>query len=401
MPASGWRDVLTRTWKESTKDNVGLVAAGVSFYAFLALVPLLGATVLTYGLVASPETVLQNMETLTRVMPDDVAALIAEQLINVVSTSSSKKGLGLAFALAVALFGARNAASAIITALNIAYEEEEKRGFITVTLLALAITAAAVGFALVVIGVITVLRFLASLIPEAPAHILLLVRIVFGAVIGAGAAAAAATLYRYAPSREKAQWTWLTPGTALCAIGWLVLSLGFGIYVSNFADYGATYGSIGGVVALLTWVYLSSYIFLFGAELNSEFEHQTAKDTTSGPARPLGRRGAWSADHVANSIGDGRDDSDETSPELVFESKNICVNPMADVPRASSDHGYMVSRATNRAAHFAGGRKIGMAASALSTIGLSMIGRRGKARAGAALLATAVGLSLLRRKDSV
>ena len=124
------------------------------------------------------------------------------------------------------------------------------------------------------------MRFLASLIPDAPAAVLVLIRVAGAVLVAAGAAAAAATLYRYAPSRAKAKWTWLTPGTALSALGWLLLSVAFGIYVSRFANYGATYGSIGGVVALLTWVYLSSYIFLFGAELNSEFEHQTAKDTT-------------------------------------------------------------------------------------------------------------------------
>ena len=124
------------------------------------------------------------------------------------------------------------------------------------------------------------------------------------AIVLVGAAAAAATLYRYAPSRAKAKWTWLTPGTALSAIGWLLLSLAFGVYVAKFANYNATYGSLGAVVALLTWVYLSSCIFLFCAELNSEFEHQTAKDTTSGTPEPLGTRGAWSANHVANGSGD-------------------------------------------------------------------------------------------------
>jgi len=300
MPIAGWQEVAIRTWREASKDNVGLVAAGVAFYAFLALVPLLGATVLTYGLVASPETVLANMQSLTKIMPGDVSKLIGEQLMNVVATSSGKKGFGLLIALAIALFGARNAAGAIITALNIAYEEEEKRGFIKVTLLALAITAAAVLFAITGIAITTLLRFLANLIPNAPLPVLWLIRLMSAAIIFVGAAAGAATLYRYAPSRAKAKWTWLTPGTALSALGWLLLSLAFGFYVAKFANYNATYGSLGAVVALLTWIYLSSYIFLFGAELNSEFEHQTANDTTSGTPEPLGTRGAWSADHVAS-----------------------------------------------------------------------------------------------------
>ncbi|MDQ3074088.1 MAG: YihY/virulence factor BrkB family protein, partial [Pseudomonadota bacterium] len=317
MPLAGWKDILVRTWGESNKDNVGLVAAGVAFYAFLALVPLMGATVLTYGLVASPETVFKNITSLTSVLPAEAASLIGEQLMNVVETSSGKKGLGLVIALGVALFGARNAAGAIITALNIAYDEEEKRGFIKVTLLALAITIAAVIFAIVAILAITVLQFLADLIPEAPPFVLLLIRLVTAILIFAGAAAGAATLYRYAPSREKATWTWMTPGTALAALGWLLLSLAFGFYASRFANYSATYGSIAGVIALLTWTYLSSYIFLFGAEFNSEFEHQTAKDTTSGAARPLGTRGAWAADHVADGAHDeGGESEARDTPDL-------------------------------------------------------------------------------------
>lgn len=395
MPFPAWKDILIRTWRESTEDNVGLVAAGVAFYAFLALVPLMGATVLTYGLVASPETVLRNIGSLTSVMPADVATLVGEQLMTVVSTSSGKKGLGLLIALGVALFGARNAAGAIITALNIAYDEEEKRGFIKVTLLALAITVAAVVFALVAVMAITALRFLASLIPGAPPFVILLIRAFTGLLIFGGAAAAAATLYRYAPSREKAKWAWLTPGTALSALGWLLLSFAFGYYVSRFANYGATYGSIGGVVALLTWTYLSSYIFLFGAEFNSEFEHQTAKDTTSGAARPLGTRGAWAADHVADGSDDEGKASERADTPVIQQSRA----PKVDIDDGPNAHPYLVSRATNRAARMAGGAKIGMAASALSTAGLGLLRRKGSAKAGAALLATAAGLALLSRKD--
>jgi membrane protein len=185
----------------------------------------------------------------------------------------------------------------------------------------------------------------------------------------------------------------------LSAIGWLLLSVTFGIYVSRFADYGATYGSIGGVVALLTWVYLSSYIFLFGAELNSECEHQTAKDTTSGAPRPLGARAAWSADHAAN----GADDEGKEGEGVLASGKppRPAIAPVAAGPaKAPSSHGYLVSRATNRTARIAGGASIGMAASALSTLGLSLLRRRGKQKAGAVLLATAAGLSLLRRKDA-
>ena len=299
MPLKGWKSALVRAWKESSEDNVGLVAAGVSFYAFLALVPLLGATVLTYGLVANVSTVIGHVKSMMSVVPADVARLIGEQLLNVVQGSSGKKGLGLLLAIAVTLFGARNAAGAIMKALNIAYEEDEKRGFIRVNLTALAITAAAVLTAVIGIAAVASLGLLHVALPAASPVMVALTRVLSYLCFALIAASAAALLYRYGPSRDNAKWRWLTPGSVLFAVSWVLLSLGFGFYVANFGKYGATYGSLGAVVVFLTWLYLTSYALLFGAELNSELEHQTARDSTEGPERPLGTRGAWAADHVA------------------------------------------------------------------------------------------------------
>jgi len=298
MPFAGWKDVVLRTGKEASQDNVGLVAAGVSFYGFLALLPLLGAVVLTYGLLADPKTVLDNMTAMTRVMPSDIAQLIGEQLLHIVQTSSEKKGLGVVIALALAIFSARNGAGAIVTALNIAYEEEESRGFIKVNLLALSITAAAVVLAVLALLAVALITQMEALLPASPLLAALLQIMSYVVLIGL-AAGAAALLYRYGPARDHARWNWLSPGSLLFAVGWVALTLGFGSYVANFGNYSATYGSLATVVILLTWLYLSSYLLVFGAELNSELEHQTQRDTTKGPEKPLGSRGAWSADHVA------------------------------------------------------------------------------------------------------
>src|SRR5918998_3600710 len=190
MPFSGWKDVAIRTWRESSKDNVGIVAAGVAFYGFLALVPLLGATVLTYGLVAEPRTVIEHMQSLTAVLPADVAELIGAQLMNVVQTSGGKKGLGLLLALAIALWGARNAAGSIVTALNIAYEEEEKRGFVKVTLVALAMTVGAVVVVLLAIGATTLLGALHHFFPQTGPVALVLWKVLSYALLALAAAAA-------------------------------------------------------------------------------------------------------------------------------------------------------------------------------------------------------------------
>lgn len=299
MPVVAWREVAVRTYKEASADNVGLVAAGVAFYGFLALFPLLGATVLAYGLIAEPATVVRHMHKLTAMLPADVAKIIAEQLLGVVQTSAGKKGIALISALALAVFGARNAAGAIVTALNIAYEEEEKRGFLKTNLLALAITLSAVVVLVIALLAAAILGYLDELMPRASVIVIALGKVLSYVLLALAAAGAAATLYRYGPSRDKAQWIWLTPGSLLFAISWVILTLAFGYYIARFGSYGATYGSLSAVVVLLTWLYLSSYALLFGGELNSELEHQTARDTTKGPERPLGQRGAWAADHVA------------------------------------------------------------------------------------------------------
>ena len=402
IPAPGWKEIAFRTWKESSKDNVSLVAAGVAFYGLLALVPMLGATVLIYGLIASPDTVLRNVQSLATTMPQDVAKLVGDQLLNVTKTSGGKKGLGLLAALALALWGARNAAGSIVIALNIAYEEEEKRGFLKVTLLSLTITLATVILAMLGAAAIGVMAQLEEMLPGLGPVGVFAGKALAYVALAAVAAAAAATLYRYGPSRTKAEWKWITPGSLFFAIAWVLLTLGFGFYVSHFGKYNVTYGSLGGVVVLVTWLYLSSFVLLFGAEFNSEIEHQTAKDTTAAPAdKPLGARGAWSADHVASGPADEGQEGDraaEQPPSADAGARNDDPQP-ARQPSPPSEHPYLVARAINRAGAIVGLQKVGMVSAALSTLGLSLLRKRGREGAGAALLATAVGVSLLKRSD--
>lgn len=400
-PARGWKQVAVRTWKQSSEDNIGLVAAGVAFYGFLALVPLLGATVLTYGIVADPQTVVGNVKSLASVMPQDAAKLIGDQLMGVVQTSGGKKGLGLVLAIAVALFGAGNAAGSIITALNIAYEQEETRGFLKVNLLSLAITAGVVLMAVVALLAIAALGYLEKLFPHAPSILLGLGKILSYVLLLLGAAAGAATLYRYGPNRDRAKWEWISPGTIFAAVAWLILTLGFGFYVAHFGNYNKTYGSLATVVILVTWMYLSAYVFLFGAELNSELEHQTAKDTTAGGPKPLGDRGAWSADHVAGSEEPSKPSGGDVSPPQRDERPDppsVIPAPPAQ-PGPSTIDDYVASRIANRAGAVAGMRSVGIVSAILSTVGLSLLRKRGKASTGAVLVATAAGLSLLKRRD--
>jgi len=299
MPLGAWKEVALRTWNQSWLDNIGLIAAGVAFYGFLALVPLLGILVLSYGMFAQPATVVEHVMAMLKILPPDVVELIGQLLINAVDSSKQTSGLGILVALAVALYAGSNGAGAIMSALNIAYEQKESRSLVRFYAIAFAITVTAVMIALLALAAMAAVGELERILPKASGFMLIVGKVGLYLAMAALAALVAATLYRFGPSREDARWQWLTPGSIFTALVWLVLAIGFSFYVTKLTDYDATYGSIAAIVMLLTWMYLSAYVFLFGAELNAELEHQTAKDSTTGRPEPLGKRGAWVADHVA------------------------------------------------------------------------------------------------------
>ena len=299
MPFLAWREVAVRTWNQSWLDNIGLVAAGVTFYGFLALVPLLGILVLGYGLFAQPDTVIEHVMAMLRILPPDIVELIGQLLMNAVQSSEQTSGFGILVALALALYAGSNGAGAVMSALNIAYEEKEKRSLLRFYAIAFVITVIAVLIALMALASMAAAAELERLLPRASGVTVVVGKAGLYLAMALLAAGVAATLYRFGPSREDARWQWLTPGSIFTAIVWLLLAIGFSFYVTKLTDYNATYGSVAAIVMLLTWMYLSAYVFLFGAELNAELEHQTAKDSTTGRPAPLGMRGAWVADHVA------------------------------------------------------------------------------------------------------
>ena len=297
-PRGGWA-ILKRTFAQASEDNLGLIAAGVAFYGFLALVPLLGALVLTYGLVFDPAEIARHFATIAQSVPRDVARLIAEQLTSLITTSADKKGFGLLLALALALYGGMQGAGAIVTALNIAYEESDKRGFIGGTLVNAAITAAAVLLGVMLLFAASAGQALEHWLDDVPVIITFGLKALAWIIAMAVTAAVVAALYRYGPSRADARWRWLTVGSVIATLGLVASSAGFAWYTASLGNYNATYGSLGAVVVLLLWLYISAYVLLVGAELNAEIEHQTAVDTTTGPAKPLGERKAVMADEVA------------------------------------------------------------------------------------------------------
>jgi membrane protein len=306
-PPADWRDVLLRSWKESSDDNVSFLAAGVAFYAFLAFVPLLASAVLIYGLVAEPETVAEHIRALFQILPSDAASLIGDQLKSLTATPKSSKGWSLVIALAIAIYGASKGSGAIVTALNIAYEVKETRGFFINSLLSLGMTIGALVILVIAAIAISMMGWMEALVPGISNLAHLVLQAVFWAVAVAVVAVGLALVYRYAPNRPDAPWAWVTPGSAAATLLWLAASIGFGLYVSHFGNYNATYGSLGGVIVFLTWLYLTAYIVLMGGEMNSELERQqtgepgatgslaadqpaaaSRPETTPSPARVLG-----------------------------------------------------------------------------------------------------------------
>jgi membrane protein len=299
IPARGWWEVALRVWSEFEKDRVMLVAAGVTFYLLLALFPALAAFVSVYGFVADPRTIADHIAFLGGVLPGGGLDIIRAQLDSLVSQDPESLSFGFVFGLLLALWTANKGVKALFDGLNIAYEEKEKRGFFRLNLTSGLFTLGAILIAImfiVSVGVVPVI--LAYVRMDTWSE--LLVSLVRWPLLFAAIAIGITLIYRYGPSRQPAKWRWLNWGAFLATVVWAAASVGFSYYLQNFADYNATYGSLGAIIGFMVWTWISVIILLLGAELNAEMEHQTAQDTTTGPSRPMGERGAVVADTLGN-----------------------------------------------------------------------------------------------------
>jgi membrane protein len=295
IPRRGWRDVARRTVRQVRDDNVSTIAASVAFYAMLAVVPAIIAVISVYGLVADPRDVRDQIQSFTGALPEDASRLITNQLDSITRQSGNGLGVGVVVGIGAALWTAAGGVGALIKGLNLVYDETESRRFLRLRGLALLLTLG---------GVVTVVAML-GLIVAAPA----LVRRLTDSGIASSVLVALrwpllamliliglAVLYRFAPNRRRAEWRWVSWGAVVAAGVWLLASLAFSIYVDRMGNYNETYGSLGAVIILMLWLYLSAFAVLLGAEVNAELERQTAQDTTGGRERPMGTREAHAAD---------------------------------------------------------------------------------------------------------
>lgn len=295
IPARGWWEIMRRTYAEVDRDRVLAVAAGVTFYGLLALFPALTAFVSLYGLVADPASIGNNLAMLDGFLPTGTPDFLRDQVARIGSGGPTTLGFAFFISLAAAIWSANAGVKALFDALNVAYGEDEKRGFFKLNGISLAFTAGILIFLLTALGAIAVVPVILDYfyLGAASAWLITIGRwpLLFVVLM-----LALAVLYRLGPSRDDAQWRWVSPGALFAAVAWLVGSMLFSWYVANFEDYNKTYGAIGAVIGLLTWMWLSATILLIGAEMNAEAERQTQRDTTEGRPMPIGLRGADAAD---------------------------------------------------------------------------------------------------------
>ena len=273
-PSKRLKDILWRTYQRTSDDRLFAVAAGVVFYALLALFPAITALVSLYGLFATPSTINQHLSLANGLLPSGATDIVQEQVNRLVQKGNGRLGFGFLAGLAFALWSANSGMKAIFDALNVVNNEKEKRGFVKLNLVSLAFTIGAIGAILFAIAAVVVVPLLVDHLGLARfgqswlqwlRWPILLALVILGLAV----------LYRFAPSRPQARWQWLTVGSVFAAVAWLGGSALLSWYLSNFANYDATYGSLGAAMGLMIWMWVSSIVILLGAELNSEIERQT------------------------------------------------------------------------------------------------------------------------------
>jgi membrane protein len=297
IPARGWKDILLRVYRGISANRILLIAAGVTFYALLAIFPGIAALISIYGLFADPASVASHLDTMANVAPGGAIDVLREEMTRLAAQGGVTLGVSFLISLAISIWTANSGVKAIFDALNFVYGEEEKRTFLKLNVVTLFVTLGIVAFILLALAAVVAIPVALANIPL-PEVTALAVKIGRWPILFALVAMALAVLYKYGPSRTEPRWRWITWGSVSAAIVWLAVSALFSWYVASFGSYNKTYGSLGAVIGFMTWIWISIIVVLVGAKLNAEMEHQTVRDSTTGQPKPIGRRGARMADRV-------------------------------------------------------------------------------------------------------
>jgi membrane protein len=266
-----WATIIKRTFSEFSEDRILAVSAGVTYYLLLAVFPALAAMVSLYGLFADPATIPQQLDALAGFLPPGAMDIIREQLQRLTSHRSSALGFGFLFGLATALWSTSAGMKALFDALNVAHDEVEKRSYPKLTGMALLFTLGAMAFSLLALAAVVVVPVVLNFVGLGPV-VEALMKLLRWPILLVIAMLAMAVFYHYGPSRTHRQWRWISWGSGLAALAWVAVSVLFSWYVQNFGSYDKTYGSLGAAIGFMTWLWLSTTIFLLGAELNTEID---------------------------------------------------------------------------------------------------------------------------------
>lgn len=274
-----------RLYDNVENDNIGLLAAGVAFYFFLAAFPAIGALISLYGLFADPAFITGQFENLDHFLPPESLKILADQARSISSTSGAALGLGVIVGLLLTIYSTTKGVKALITGLNVAYNEKERRNFVVLNYKAFVLTFAMLVYLIFSLSLIAVMPALFNFlhIPDYISTPLLAARwplLSLCAIVGLQ------IVYYYAPCHKAPQWRWISWGALVAALFWLGASSLFSLFVSNFGNYNETYGSLGAVAVLLLWFWLSSLTILIGAEVNASLasyrEHKISLAEASG-----------------------------------------------------------------------------------------------------------------------
>ena len=297
IPAKGWKDILLRVYANFGEHRILGLAAGITYYSILAIFPALAALVAIYGLFADPTTIARHLDQVAGFVPGGAIDVAREQLTRVSSEGGRKLGWTFIVGLAISLWSANAAMKSLFDTLNIVYSEREKRGFVKLNVISLAFTLAGITFVLLALGGVVIVPVVLKYLQLSNSADLL-VQILRWPAMFVVLAFALACIYRFGASREAPRWRWITWGSVIATLLWIAASLLFSWYAANFGSFNKTYGSLGAAIGFMTWLWISAIVILLGAEIDAEMEHQTARDTTTGTAKPIGMRGARMADTV-------------------------------------------------------------------------------------------------------
>ncbi len=302
IPARGWGRVLRRVGRHVLSDRLMVQAAGVSFFAVLSIAPVLVTAISVYGAVNTPEQALEQLARAAGMLPSDLDPIVADQLTTITTASADVLTFRGLAGLVVALWTATTAMTYLIDGLTLAYHETETRGFWRRTGIALTFV---LGGALLLGAVLALASAASRALPGAPGALRAAAPALTWVGLALLMALSLAVLYRFGPDRAQARWRWTTLGAVVATLLWLATSLALFAYVQRLGSYAATYGSLAGVAISMLWLWTTVFLVIVGAALNGETERQTVRDSTVGPDRPLGERGAVVADSAPPYPGEG------------------------------------------------------------------------------------------------